>query len=70
MYAAESLGLATCMLGGVHPLIQNGKKAQKFREKYDMKYASREALFVIFGYPAVNYRKGIRRTFASVTALN
>jgi len=67
MYAAESLGLGTCMLGGIHPLIQNGSKAKKFREKYGIKYTSREGLFVIFGYPSIRYRKGLKRTFASVT---
>ena len=70
MIAGESLGLGTCMLGAMHPLIQNGGKAKKFREKHGIKYASREGLFVIFGYPAVKYRKGIERTFASVTTLN
>ena len=65
MYAAESLGLGTCMIGSVHPLIQNGKKAKQFREKYKIKYTSREGLIVLFGYPAVKYKKGIRRTFAS-----
>ena len=28
MIAAESLGLGTCMLGAVHPFIQQGKKAK------------------------------------------
>lgn len=70
MIAGESLGLGTCMLGAMHPLIQNGSKAKKFREKHGIKYASREGLFVIFGYPAVKYRKGIERTFASETTLN
>lgn len=32
MYAGESLGLGTCMLGGIHPLIQNGGK-QRNSEK-------------------------------------
>ena len=67
MIAAESLGLGTCMLGTVHPLIQNGKTAKKFRENHGIKYPSREGLFVVFGYPAVKYSKGIERTFASVT---
>lgn len=49
MYAGESLGLGTCMLGGIHPLIQNGKKAKIFREKHGIQYPSREGLFVIFG---------------------
>jgi ferredoxin len=67
MYAAESLGLGTCMLGAVHPLIQYGGKAKKFRKKYGIKYPSREGIFVIFGYPSVKYGKGLKRTFASVT---
>jgi nitroreductase len=66
MTAAESLGLGTCMLGAVHPLIQNGKKARKFREKYGIKYISREGLIVAFGYPAVHFIKGIKRSFANV----
>ena len=67
MLAAESLGLGTCMLGGIHPMIQNGRKARIFREKHGIKYAGTEGLFVIMGYPAVKYHRGIRRTFASVT---
>ncbi len=69
MYAGESLGLGTCMLGGIHPVIQNGIKAKKFRKKHGIKYKSREGLFVIFGYPGVDYQKGIRRTFASTTIM-
>lgn len=69
MYAAESLGLGTCMIGSIHPLIQNGKRAREFREKYNIKYTSREGLVVLFGYPAIKYEKGIRRTFASETYL-
>ncbi len=70
MYAAEALGLGTCMLGGIHPLIQNGREAKKFRKEHGIRYKSREGLFVIFGYPAVEYTKGIRRTFASTTFMN
>jgi ferredoxin len=66
MYAGESLGLGTCMLGAEHPFLQNSG-ARKLREKYGIRYKSREGLLVIFGYPAIKYRKGIRRTFASVT---
>ncbi len=69
MLAGESLGLGNCMLGGIHPLIQNGKKAKKLREKYGIKYPSREGLFVIFGYPAVKYKKGIVRSFAEVNQI-
>ena len=66
MYAAEALGLGTCMIGVIHPLIQYGGKAKKFRTKYGVKYPSREGIVVIFGYPAVKYRKGVKRTFGSV----
>lgn len=66
MLAGESLGLGTCMLGAVHPFIQNGKKASVFRERWGIKYPSREGLVVIFGYSAVRYQKGVRRTFADI----
>jgi len=66
MLAGESLGLGSCMLGAVHPLIQNGSKARKLREKYGIKYTSREGLFVIFGYPSYSFRKGIDRSFANI----
>jgi nitroreductase/NAD-dependent dihydropyrimidine dehydrogenase PreA subunit len=70
MLAGESLGLGSCMLGGVHPLIQNGKKAKQFREKYGIKYPSREGLIVIFGYSKIKYHKTIRRTFANIHFVN
>jgi len=66
MLAGECLGLGTCMLGGVHPMIQYGKKAQRLREKYGIKFKSREGLFVIFGYPKFKFQKGVRRTFADI----
>ena len=70
MHAGESLGLGTCMLGGIHPFIQNGKKAKKFREKHGINYASREGLFVIFGYPTIKFHKGVKRSLASMSYLN
>lgn len=69
MLAGESLGLGNVMLGAVHPLIQNGSKAKKFRQKHGIKYQSREGLFVAFGYPDVKYHKGIKRRFADVSYL-
>lgn len=66
MIAAESLGLGTCMIGGVHPFIQNGKKARRFRGKYGIKYTSREGLIVIFGYSDLHFNNGIKRSFAMV----
>jgi len=70
MLAAESLNLGTCMIGGIHPLIQKGKKARLLREKYGIKYASKPGIFVIFGYPSVHYSKGVKRTFARVDFVN
>jgi nitroreductase len=66
MIAAESLGLGTCMIGGIHPLIQNGKAAKKLREKYRIKFKSREGLFLLVGYSRFTYQKGIRRNFARI----
>ncbi len=66
MIVGETLGLGTCLLGAIHPFIQNGGKAKEFRERYNIKNKSREGLFVIFGYPKIKYLKGIRRSFASV----
>lgn len=63
---SNQISYTTCMLGAIHPLIQYGKSAQKFRDKYGIRYKSREGLFVIMGYPRVKYQRGIRRTFASV----
>ena len=70
MLAGESLGLGTCMLGAVHLLIQNGKKAEIFRKKYGIKFKSREGLIVIFGYPDVHYKKGLKRKFASINTIS
>jgi hypothetical protein len=70
MLAGESLGLGSCMLGAVHPFIQYGKKARLLRQKYGIKYPSREGLFVIFGYAKVHYKKGVKRTFADIHRVN
>jgi ferredoxin len=67
MVAAESLGLGTCMLGSIHPMIQNGRNAKLFREKHGIRFKSKEGLFVVFGYPAFNFHKGIQRSFADVS---
>ena len=66
MIAAESLGLGTCMLGAIHPFLQNGSEAKKFRNKYGIRFKSREGLGLILGYPKVKYFRGIRRSFANV----
>lgn len=70
MTAAEALGLGTCMLGGIHPMIQNGKAARKFREKWGIKYKSREGIILILGYPRIKFHSAIRRSFADETIFN
>ncbi len=66
MLAAESLGLGSCMIGSFHPMIQYGKAGKKFREKYNIRFKSREGLIVIMGYPKVHYKYGIHRNFSNV----
>ena len=66
MLAAESLGLATCMIGGMHPLIQHGRAARRFRKAQGIRHASREGLLLLVGHPRIAYRKGIRRSLAAV----
>ena len=66
MLAAESLGLGTCMLGAIHPMIQSGGGARKFRETHGILCKSREGVFLIMGYPKAEFLKGIQRIFASV----
>jgi formate hydrogenlyase subunit 6/NADH:ubiquinone oxidoreductase subunit I len=70
MHAAESLGLGTCMLGGIHLFIQSGGAAKKFREKQGIHCKSREGLFLIIGHSKIKYQHGINRTFANVDGLN
>lgn len=65
MLAAESLGLGTCMLGAIHPMIQSGRSARRFREAHGIRSKSREGLFVIMGYSKLHFVKTIKRTFAS-----
>lgn len=69
MLAAESLGLGSCMLGGIHPFIQRGRAAAEFRRSHKIKYKSKEGLFLVIGHPAVKYSKGIKRSFAAVDYL-
>lgn len=70
MIAAESLGLATCMIGGVHPFTQKGSAAKKFREKQNIRFKSKDGLIVLIGFPKVKYKKGIKRSFANIDFAN
>lgn len=61
--AAESLGLGSCMIGTVAPMIKSSKR---IKEKYKMAPGSQGGIAVVFGYPAVKYQHAIRRSFAEV----
>ena len=66
MTAAESLGLGSCMLGAIHHFLQSGFGVKEFRNKYKIRFKSREGLVLIVGYPKVKYARGVKRTFANV----
>ncbi len=63
MLSAESLGLGSCMIGSVAPFLRHNRK---LKEKYGIAPDMRDGLIVIFGYSAIEFRRGIRRTFADV----
>ncbi len=64
MIAAESLGLGTCMIGMVAPFLERDKK---LKAKYGIPKSDKPGIVLIMGYPATNFKRGIRRRFASVT---
>jgi NAD-dependent dihydropyrimidine dehydrogenase PreA subunit/nitroreductase len=65
MLAAESLGLGSCMIGSIHPVIQYG--AKKLKQKWNLPAKSPAGIFVIFGHPKYRFKSGIKRSFAKVT---
>jgi ferredoxin len=62
MAAGESLGLGTCLIGSVGPLL----RSKALRKRYGIPHDNRMGIVVIFGYPAVRRRHRIRRTFGKV----
>ena len=65
MLAAESLGLGSCMISSVHPMIQYG--AKKLKQKWNIPVKSPSGIIVIFGYPKYQFKSGIKRSFAKVS---
>lgn len=63
MLAAESLGLGSCMIGTIAPILKQNKQLQ---QKYGIPRKSRHAIMVIFGYPALTYKQAIKRRMAEV----
>jgi hypothetical protein len=65
MMAAESLGLGSCMIGTVVPMLS--RMSQAFKETYKISQGMRHGLAIIFGWPAVTFERGIRRRFAGIS---
>ncbi len=62
MLAGESLGLGSCMIGSVSPMIKSGAKALK--KKYNLPAKIPSGLVVIFGHPKYKFQRAIKRSFA------
>lgn len=63
MLAAESLGLGACMIGTPGQFI---KYSKKFKMKYGIPIKNHQGISVIFGYPAIKFRKCIKRSLGGV----
>jgi nitroreductase/NAD-dependent dihydropyrimidine dehydrogenase PreA subunit len=63
MVAAEALGLGSCMIGCVAPVIARRKDLLR---KHGLPAGHVPKIALILGYPAVRFRKAIRRPFLSV----
>jgi nitroreductase len=63
MVAAEAMGLGSCMIGCVAPVLERRKDLM---EKHGLPAGHIPKIVLILGYPAVQFRKAIRRRFLSV----
>jgi ferredoxin len=66
MLAAESFGLGTTMIGSAPPVLQRNTKLSR---EYGIPDGNRAALVLIAGYPAVPFRRAIRRRFTSTSCV-
>jgi len=66
MLAGEALGLGSIMIGTSGIFF---KYSRRLRQLYNIPANAQQGLMVLFGYPAVKYRKSIRRRFARVDVL-
>ncbi|OGH97615.1 MAG: hypothetical protein A2104_02805 [Candidatus Melainabacteria bacterium GWF2_32_7] len=61
--AAESLGLGTCIIGSVPPLLEKDKK---LKEKYGILKNEKPGMAFVLGYPDIKFKRGIQRRFKAV----
>lgn len=61
--AAEAMGLGTCYIGMVPPVLENNKK---LKEKYGILSREKVGIAFILGYPVAKFRKNIQRHFKQV----
>lgn len=64
MLAGEALGLGTCLVGSVAPFIRYSRAVRK---KYGIADKHYPGLLVLFGYPAIAYRRGIMRQLGKIS---
>ena len=64
MLAAESLGLGTTMIGAAAPIIL---RKRQLCQRLGIPNGNKPAIALIIGYPAVRFRRGVIRRFASVS---
>jgi nitroreductase/NAD-dependent dihydropyrimidine dehydrogenase PreA subunit len=61
--AAESLGLGTCIIGTVPPILEISKK---LKAKYGVLKDEKSAIAFVVGYPDIKFQKGIKRHFKKI----
>jgi nitroreductase/NAD-dependent dihydropyrimidine dehydrogenase PreA subunit len=66
MLAAESLGLGTCMIGCVPPMLAMNRR---LAAAYGIPAGHKPTLIIILGYPATEYTHAVRRPLHSVKRL-
>lgn len=61
--AAEAMGLGTCYIGMVPPMLEHNKK---LKQKYGIRHKEKVGIAFILGYPVTKFRKTIQRHFKEV----
>ena len=65
MLAAESVGLGSTMIGAAAPIIM---RKRELCQRLGIPAGNKPAIALIVGYPAVDFRRGVIRRFASVSS--